>query len=316
VNLFDRALTSGVVAKSRSGSDCAPVLAFLLYRLSCGLLRLLVRAGLDDRELEIAVLRHQLRVLTRGSSRPRYSTADRAFLAAASRFLPRERWSAFGVVPETLRRWRRQLEAGKGMRSRRGPGRPPIDSDLRQLILRMGRENPRWGYLRIKGELLQLGIRISATTIANVLRRGGLGPCPGGADRRGGSSSGPRPSPSCPPALPPPTCRIGLGASRALRLRRRMEQNHSRPTRRLAPRLLPVRIPPMISRSLLGKSSATPGCVSPSESRLRVAHHPAAGDLVTGLPLLPFVLSPDHGSATGVASAFRARSAGGFTSGL
>ncbi len=154
------------------------MLAFLLYRLSCGLLRLLVRAGLDDRELEIAVLRHQLRVLTRGGKRPRYGTADRAFLAAVSRLLPRERWSAFGVVPDTLKRWRRQLDAGKGRRPRRRPGRPPIDPELRQLILRLGRENPRWGYLRIKGELLKLGITVSATTIATVLRRGGLGPAP------------------------------------------------------------------------------------------------------------------------------------------
>jgi len=124
------------------------------------------------------VLRHQLRVLTRGGKRPRFNTADRAFLAAASRFLPRERWSAFGVVPETLKRWRRQLEGRRDPRPRRGPGRPPIDPELRQLILRLGRENPRWGYLRIKGELLKLGIRISAATIANVLRRGGLGPAP------------------------------------------------------------------------------------------------------------------------------------------
>jgi len=96
-------LTSGVVA-GRGGGQTAPLLAFLLYRLSCGLLRLLVRAGLDDRELEIAVLRHQLRVLTRGGKRPRYGIADRAFLVAVSRFLPKERWSAFGVVPDTLKR--------------------------------------------------------------------------------------------------------------------------------------------------------------------------------------------------------------------
>ncbi len=127
-----------------------------MCRVSCGLIRLLVRAGVDDRELEIAVLRHQLRVLTRGGKRPRYSTADRVLLAAASRFLPRERWSAFGVVPETLKRWRRQLESRMDPRPRRGPGRPPIDPELRQLILRLGRENPRWGYLRIKGELLKL----------------------------------------------------------------------------------------------------------------------------------------------------------------
>jgi Homeodomain-like domain len=125
------------------------------------------------------VLQHQLRILDRRGKRARYGAADRAFLAAGSRFLPRERWSAFPVVPETLKRWRRQLEARKDpRRRRRGPGRPPIDPALRELILRLGRENPRWGYVRIKGELLKLGITVSATTIANVLRRGGLGPAP------------------------------------------------------------------------------------------------------------------------------------------
>jgi len=153
------------------------VFAFLLYRVLCGLLHLLVRVGVDDRELEIAVLRHQLRILSRRGKRPRYNTAERALLAAASRFLPRERWSAFPVVPDTLNRWRQLLLSRKGS-NRRRPGRPPIDRAVRELILRMARENARWGYLRIKGELLKLGIRVSATTIANVLRRGGLGPAP------------------------------------------------------------------------------------------------------------------------------------------
>lgn len=139
---------------------------------------MLVRVGVDDRDLEIAVLHHQLRVLSRRGRRRGYSPADRAFLAAASRFLPRKRWSAFPVVPDTLTRWRRQLVSRERSRPRRGPGRPPIDPEVRDLILRMARENPRWGYLRIKGELLKLGITVSATTIANVLRRGGLGPAP------------------------------------------------------------------------------------------------------------------------------------------
>src|SRR6266542_1903463 len=69
-------------------------------------LGLLVRMGVDDRDLEIAVLRHQLRIISRRGNRSRYRTADRAFLAAASRLLPRERWSAFLVCPDTLTRWR------------------------------------------------------------------------------------------------------------------------------------------------------------------------------------------------------------------
>src|SRR6266540_738465 len=57
-------------------------------------------------------------------------------------------------------------------------GSPSRDPSIKHLILRLGRENPRWGYLRIRGELLKLGIDFSATTIATVLRQGGLGPAP------------------------------------------------------------------------------------------------------------------------------------------
>jgi Homeodomain-like domain len=260
------------------------VLAFLLYRLSCGLLRLLVRAGLDDQDLEIAVLRHQLRVLTRGGKRPRYGTADRALLSAVSRFLPQERWSAFGVVPETLKRWRRQLENRRDRRRRRGPGRPPIDPELRQLILRMGRENPRWGYLRIKGELLKLGITVSPTTIANVLRRGGLGRRPGGSGRRGRSSCGPRPSPSFPLVSLPPAWRIGLGTSRVLRLRPRRRQADSGSPNSAAPARLPAPRIQSVIRTAVGKSPSSPGCMGPCRYGL--------GVLVTDRPPLTFVLSP------------------------
>src|SRR5437868_14395734 len=83
----------------------------LLYRLLCGLLGLLVRQG-DERELEIIVLRHQLAILSRGGKRPQYATIDRALLAAASRLLPRERWSCFPVSAETLLRWHRALAPG------------------------------------------------------------------------------------------------------------------------------------------------------------------------------------------------------------
>jgi putative transposase len=99
-------------------------------------------------------------------------------LAAASRLLPRERWSVFLVSPQTLLRWHRELVARKWAFRRRSLGRPPIDPELRALVLRLGRENPSWGCVRIQGELRKLGIRVGATTIRSILRRSGLGPAP------------------------------------------------------------------------------------------------------------------------------------------
>jgi len=154
------------------------MLLFLWYRLVGALLRVLLRCGVDERDLETAVLRHQLKILRRGRTRLRFTAADRAFLAAAAGLLSRHRWRSFLVRPDTLVRWHRELSRRRrGHRSRR-PARPPLDPSIKHLILRLGRENPRWGYLRIRGELLQLGVDVSATTIATVLREGGLGPAP------------------------------------------------------------------------------------------------------------------------------------------
>ena len=135
-----------------------------------------------EAEIEIAVLRHQLTVLRRQVKRPVYRASDRAFLAASSRLLRREAWGAFLVRPETLLRWHRQLVRRKWTRPH-PPGRPALDPEVRELVLRLGRENPRWGYMRIRGELFKLGVSVSATTVATVLRRAGLGPAP----RRGPS---------------------------------------------------------------------------------------------------------------------------------
>jgi len=109
--------------------------------------------------------------------RPVYRASDKAFLAAASRILGREAWHSFLVRPETLLGWHRQLVARKWTRPHRHPGRL-ADPEVRELVLRLGRENPRRGYTRIRGELLKLRVRVSATTIATVLRRSGLGPWP------------------------------------------------------------------------------------------------------------------------------------------
>jgi len=131
-----------------------------------------------EADLEIVVLRHQLTVLRRQVKRPVYRRTDRAFLAAASRLLPSELWRSFLVRPETLLRWHRELVRTKWTKPHRRPGRPAIDPGIRNLVLRVARKNPRWGYRRIQGELLGLGIGLSATSIASILRGAGLSPAP------------------------------------------------------------------------------------------------------------------------------------------
>jgi putative transposase len=154
------------------------VLSKLAYLTLCRSIQLLVllACGEAAKDLEILVLRHQLAVLRRQVSRPRLQPADRALLAAFSQALPRSRWSSFFVKPDTLLRWHRRLVTGAWTYPRRGQGRPPLDDDVRQLIVRLATENPRWGYQRIQGELLRLGMRVSATAIRTTLRRHDLDP--------------------------------------------------------------------------------------------------------------------------------------------
>ena len=112
-----------------------PRLVYLALCRSVELLALLAR-GDAAKDLEILVLRHQLIVLRRQTSRPKLEPADRALLAAISRVLPRDRWSCFFVTPETLQRWHRRLVAGRWTYPRRGQGRPPLDDGVQQLIIR------------------------------------------------------------------------------------------------------------------------------------------------------------------------------------
>jgi putative transposase len=156
------------------------VLTKLAYLTLCRSIQLLALLARRDavKDLEILVLRHQLAVLRRQTPRPRLEPADRALLAAVSRVLPKSRWSCFLVKPETLLRWHRRLVAGAWTYPHRQPGRPPLDQEVQQLIVRLAKENPRWGYQRIKGELLHLGVRVSATAIRATLRRHRLDPAP------------------------------------------------------------------------------------------------------------------------------------------
>lgn len=121
------------------------------------------------KELEILVLRHELSVFHRRLGRPRFQPHDGLLLTALSRVLPRRSWSAFLVWPETLLRWNRRLLARRWTYPHGGPGGPPISVEMRELIMRLARENPSWGYQRIVGELRKLGLTVSATSVRNIL---------------------------------------------------------------------------------------------------------------------------------------------------
>jgi hypothetical protein len=121
-----------------------------------------------EKEAEILLLRHELSILRRHAGRPRFEPHDRLLLAAVSRLLPRRSWDVFLVRPETLLRWHRRLVARRWTYPHRRPGRPPIGCEVRELVLRLARENPSWGYLRIAGELRKLGVAVSATSVRNM----------------------------------------------------------------------------------------------------------------------------------------------------
>jgi transposase InsO family protein len=152
----------------------------LVYVLARRVFELVVLLGRGERskELEILVLRHELSILRRQVSRPRFAPRDRLLLAALSRVVPRRSWAVFSVTPETLLRWHRRLVARHWTYPHRRPGRPLIAREVRALVLRLARENRSWGYLRIVGELRMLGIDVSATLVRNVLRAAGVPPAP------------------------------------------------------------------------------------------------------------------------------------------
>jgi putative transposase len=173
------------LALSVDGRRSSDVIFSLLYLGFCRTLGLVrsVRGTDADKDIELMVLRHQVRVLERQMhKRVQYRLADRAILAALSRLLPRSRWRCFLVTPETLLRWHREASKRKWRRwrSQRGPGRPSMGPELVALIVRLGRENRCWGCVRIQGELRKLGIGVSASSIRRILRRKGLGPVPRG----------------------------------------------------------------------------------------------------------------------------------------
>ena len=161
-----------------------------LYLAVRALLGALVRSrrGLDVKDLELLVLRHELAVLRRQVARPKLGMADRALLAATAVHLARPQQGSLLVTSRTLLRWHRALVRRKWRRPSGRVGRLPLSAEIRELVLRLARENPRWGHRRICGELRTLGFTISPTSIRRVLDQAALEPAPAAAGRAGASS--------------------------------------------------------------------------------------------------------------------------------
>jgi putative transposase len=148
---------------------------YLLFIRVAGWMVLLARSA-ASKDAELLVLGHEVAVLRRQNPGPKRDWADRAVLAGLARLLPRPLRMTRLVTPDTLLRWHRRLVRWHWTYPAKG--RPPVDPQVAALIERMARENPGWGYQRIQGELLGLGIRVSASTGRRVLKRLRVPPAP------------------------------------------------------------------------------------------------------------------------------------------
>ncbi len=150
----------------------------ILYRILAGLARLAVRSG-RSKDLEIIVLRHQLTVLRRQVDRPAIDDDDRTLLGAIGAALNRRLRQGWIVTPETVLRWhRKRIARHWSQPPARRPGRPPKAVELRQLVVRLAKENPMWGHRRIQGELVGLGHKIASPTVWQILKDNGIEPAP------------------------------------------------------------------------------------------------------------------------------------------
>jgi putative transposase len=133
----------------------------------------------QEKSVELVLLRQQLRLYERKTTQPRPSRCEKVLLASLAARLPDLSRVALVFSPATLLRWHREIVKRKWTfdnRPRRG--RPPISAACAELMLRLARENPRWGYGKIQGELRKLGHRVSRSAIKRLLRQHGLPPAP------------------------------------------------------------------------------------------------------------------------------------------
>lgn len=158
-------------------------LAYLGLTNTFALLRLLPTTD-RNKDIEIVVLRHQIGVLQRqlGDTRVRFGPADRALLTALLHRLPRQTLHRLRLLvsPNTILRWHRDLlrRHHTAVSRPKRPGRPRTIRSIRVLVLRLAKENPSWGYRRIHGELLVLGIKVAASTVWQILTDAGIDPAP------------------------------------------------------------------------------------------------------------------------------------------
>ena len=155
-------------------------LLYLIMVQVSGWLVLLGRSQ-ASKDAEIMALRHEVMVLRRQVARPELDWADRAVLSALARLLPGVLRGSRLVTPGTLLAWHRRLITRRWTCPNR-PGRPAVGQELCDLVLRLARENPAWGYRRVHGELTRLGHQISESTVRRILRVRGYRPAPRGLD--------------------------------------------------------------------------------------------------------------------------------------
>ena len=141
-------------------------------------LLLLLRSEKSELAVEVVVLRHEVAVLRRQVARPALRPSDRALLAGLSRLLGGRRLGRVFVLPATLLRWHRDLVRRRWTYPHRS-GRPGVPAGTVEIVLRLPKENPNWGYRRIHGELATVGIGLAPSSVWAILRRHGIDPSSG-----------------------------------------------------------------------------------------------------------------------------------------